>query len=513
MLPPFPPQHPCAFPEAAPKRLRGTPPPRLRAVILTLAACLTVFAARLVAADAPLPASPPAAPPPAAPAAAPDDPPPATETATNLFGNLGGLRPWLANRGVSFNLTEIDELWSNLSGGTRRGGDFDGLTTLTVDLDADQAFHWPGATFHLSALQIHGRSITADDLATLYAVSNIEADGATRLWELWFQQSFAADRADLKLGLQSVDQEFLVSEYSSLFLGAQFGWPVVPSDALYGGGPIYPLASLGARLQLHPADPLCLLLGAFDDNPAGGPFDDDSALHGAEDSGLRFNLNTGTLYIAELQFAINQPPADADSSAAAGAGAAGLPGAYKLGVWYDTAGFPDQRFDTLGRSLADPASNGVARTHRGDFSLYALADQTVWQAAAGPRSLAVFARLMGAPADRNPVDWCADFGLNLKAPFAARPNDSLGLGCGLAHISPRAAALDRDTARFSGAFYPVRRLEQSFEFTYQCQAAWLLIQPDLQYVLRPGGGLPDPIHSTRRIGDEFILGARTVVTF
>ena len=32
---------------------------------------------------------------------------------------------------------------------------------------------------------------------------------------------------------------------------------------------------------------------------------------------------------------------------------------YKLGFWYDTESFADQRFDNTGLSLANPASNGI----------------------------------------------------------------------------------------------------------------------------------------------------------
>ena len=40
-----------------------------------------------------------------------------------------------------------------------------------------------------------------------------------------------------------------------------------------------------------------------------------------------------------------------------------------------------------------------------------------------------------------------------------------------------------------------------------------MVQPDLQYVFNPGGGLPDPNRPGRRIGGAAILGLRTVVTF
>ncbi|CAD6560448.1 hypothetical protein LMG28727_07152 [Paraburkholderia kirstenboschensis] len=41
---------------------------------------------------------------------------------------MGGLRPWLGNHRVTFNLSETSEYLNNLSGGTKRGGAYDGLT-------------------------------------------------------------------------------------------------------------------------------------------------------------------------------------------------------------------------------------------------------------------------------------------------------------------------------------------------------------------------------------------------
>ena len=48
-----------------------------------------------------------------------------------------------------------------------------------------------------------------------------------------------------------------------------------------------------------------------------------------------------------------------------------------------------------------------------------------------PRSLGVFARVMGAPGDRNLVSVAANVGVVLKAPFAGRDNDSAGLALDL----------------------------------------------------------------------------------
>jgi porin len=428
---------------------------------------------------------------------------------TTLLGDIGGVRTALGNLGITFGLQETSEVLGNVSGGVHRSAVYDGLTQMGLGLDTDKAFGWAGGTFNISAFQIHGRSISTDNLHTLQFASGIEAVDSTRLWELWYQQSFLSGALDIKVGQQSIDQEFFLSQYSALFLNSVMGFPALPTVDMYGGGPEYPLSSLGVRVRGQPLPGVTVLAGVFDDNPSGGPFNNDSQTRGAEASGTLFNLNTGALWIAEAQYAINQPAADGTPSTS------GLPGTYKLGVWYDSGAFPDQRFDTLGLSLANPASSGVARMHQGNYSVYAVADQMVWRPdPKGARALGVFARVMAAPPDRNLVSFSADAGVTLAAPFEGRDSDTAGIGFGVAKISGNAAALDQDTIFYSGTNSPVRTVETFFEVTYQAQVApWWQVQPDFQYVLRPSGGIANPSQPGRRIGDEAVLGLRTVVTF
>jgi porin len=49
--------------------------------------------------------------------------------------------------------------------------------------------------------------------------------------------------------------------------------------------------------------------------------------------------------------------------------------------------------------------------HQGDFSLYAILDQPLFTNEAEHTELAVLARAMGAPGDRNLIDFYADAGL------------------------------------------------------------------------------------------------------
>jgi len=104
--------------------------------------------------------------------------------------------------------------------------------------------------------------------------------------------------------------------------------------------------------------------------------------------------------------------------------------------------------------------------------------------------------------------------VTLKAPFQGRDSDTVGLGFGVAEVSDYITGLDADTAFFAGRPLPLQSTETFIEATYQIQVApWWILQPDFQYFIRPGGGIPDPNDPIVRIGDEAVFGLRSTVTF
>jgi porin len=426
-----------------------------------------------------------------------------------LLGNMGGLRPFLSQYGMSFALQETSEVLGNVTGGLHQGFEYDGLTQMVLQLDTNRAFGWYGGTFNASALQIHGRNLSADNLGTLQTSSGIEADRATRLWELWYDQKFLEeDRLDIKAGQQSLDQEFIVSQNALLFVNTMFGWPMVPSADLPGGGPAYPLSALGVRARYRPIDPVTFLVGVFNGSPVSVHDTGDSQQ--ANSSGANFPVNGGALVFAEMQYSY---PAlgsmlYADQSEP-------LARVYKIGFWYDTEHFNDLRFDNTGLSLANPASTGIPQQHRGDYSIYAVADQLIWvDPQESDRTISLFGRAMGTPeANRNLIDFSLNFGMTFHEPFLHRDDDTFGVGMGYARVSGQAAGLDQDTAFYTGAFNPTRTNEAYLEVTYQYAVApWLQLQPDFQYIFNPGGGIANS-SGTARVKDEAVLGVRTNILF
>ena len=420
-------------------------------------------------------------------------------TRQTLLGDMGGLRPFIGKYGATFTMTETSEYLYNMRGGLATGGAYDGLTTATVSIDTQKAFGLPGGTFNVSGLQIHGHNLSQYNLGTLNTASGIEADDTTRLWELWYQQSILNGRVDFKVGQQSLDQEFMVSTYANTFVNTMFGWAGLPSYDMPSGGPAYPLSALGVRVRGQITPSLTALAGVFDGNPAPG-VGDSQRING---SGTNFNLHNGALFIGELQYAVNQP---SEGQMDFGKGG-GLPGTYKVGLWYNNERFADQRFDNTGTSLAN-STTGAAAQHKGDYSLYAVADQMVWRPNPDePRSIGVFARVMGAPGDRNLVSVSANVGVVMKAPFKGRDNDSVGLGLAYIKVGSHAAGLDADSGNM------VRGSETALEATYQYQVTpWWVLQGDAQYTFNAGAG-QSPADPTQTLRNTFVVGVRTTITF
>ena len=180
---------------------------------------------------------------------------------------MGGLRPALAQYGVTLTILENIETFGNLSGGVTQGLEAKGLTTVTLQMDTEKAFGLKGGTLNVSGLQIWGGDFSTDNLMVLQTLTDIDAPAGVRLWELWYQQKFG-DKFDIKIGEQSLDEEFIIAPSgNSLFINGVSGWPGLPTVDLPGGGPAYPLAGLGVRGRAQVTDSVTVLAGVFNGSP------------------------------------------------------------------------------------------------------------------------------------------------------------------------------------------------------------------------------------------------------
>ena len=418
-----------------------------------------------------------------------------------LTGDWNGARTALKDKGLDVTLNYVGETFAVLSSGVSRRASYEGRLEFSVDTDLQKLLGWTGATTHFTLYQIHnsGHNV-AENVGSITDPSNIDALPTTRLFTAWFEQSFN-EWFSVRVGQLAGDDEFITSPTAGGLINGTFGWASILAADMRSGGPAYPLATPGARLKINATNNLTLLAAVYSGDPAGPNCND--VPQACNRYGTTFSFTGGSLWMSELQYAVNQ-----------GKDAKGLAAVYKLGGWYATADFADQHFGLNGAGvvvpLANPASLGPLN-HAGNWGFYGVADQMVWRG--DKSSLNLFLRASASPSDRNLLSFYIDGGAGLKGPLPGRADDVLTFGVAYAKISPDAAALDRDKALATPP-YPVRDYEMLFELSYQAQIApWWIVQPDIQYIVRPGGNAPDPNNPAATIGNAFIAGLRSTIKF
>ena len=411
-------------------------------------------------------------------------------------GDPGGYRAFLERHGITFGLITVAETYRNLRGGLRRGATGLTLLDLDVDVDLDTVMGWKGATAHATVYQIQGSGTSRSRVGNLMTISEIEALPASRLSELWLEQSLFDDRLFLRVGQLSADTEYMVSQTSILFGNGTFGWPEIFAANMVDGGPAYPLSAPTVRVKVVPTPELSFQASVIDGTPGGGDPRAGVDPQRRNPNGVRFPVSDPPLVIGEVSYAYNTRP-----------GAEGRPGTVTVGGWH--------RFGRVDALTPDPAS-GLGRRLSGDSGIYGVIDQTVYQEPDDPNDGAsVFLRASASPGDRNLVDLYLDTGIAYRGLFPGRSDDTLGLAVGISHIAPAARRLDAIAALGSAAPSPRRSAETVVEATYQAVLApGIAVQPIVQYIVHPGGGIANPRDADgKRVRNATVFGLRAITRY
>jgi porin len=245
------------------------------------------------------------------------------------------------------------------------------------------------------------------------------------------------------------------------------------------------LATPGVRVAINPNERLGLMIGVYNGDPAPSCANEDPQR--CNEHGLDFELDDDPLLMVEGVYRYNQKGR--------------LPGAVKIGGWHHFGSFQDQRFDSGGALIAVTGNDG--RPLDNNWGLYGIIDQLVWrvQGSEEAKGVGIFARFVGAPQDRNLIDFYTDMGVTFTGMFRNRPDDALAIGFAYTNISDRVSAFDVDF----GEPAP-RNYEALIEICYtdQINGGWS-VQPNFQYIWQPGG--------SSGVDDATVVGARTTIGF
>ena len=399
--------------------------------------------------------------------------------------DVAGTRAALANAGIGIGGVYYAEAFQNW-GGIHDGSAYDGVLELYINADMKKLGLWKGLCFFANGYQIHGKSITADYVGSLMPISSLEASPATRLFEMWFEQHLFNDKVTVKVGQLAADAEFILSEGGGYFLNGTWGWPSITAADLPDGGPAYPLATPGVRLAINPSERYGAMVALYNGDPA-SPCRRSENPQVCNNDGLEFPLEGPPLLMAEGMYNYNPD---------------GLRGIIKVGGWNHFGDFEHMHTDVAGRPIA--ITHDDPHILDGNWGLYGIVDQLIWRVPGSeePQGVGIFARVIGAPDDRNLVDFYFDGGLTFTGMIPRRPDDALAVGFAYTGISDQVHAFDVENGE------PVARNYESLievTYTYQINAGWN-VQPTFQYIFQPGGNVAD-------VDDAAVVGARSSLNF
>jgi porin len=366
-----------------------------------------------------------------------------------LLGDAAGVRPALAEHGVSMTLAFTGEIFASVSGGLERDVGPSLLLDWIVDADLEKAAGWSGASVRLNPMWLAGDGVS-DAVGDLTIVSNIVGRTALRVYEAWLEQELFDDALSIRAGILGADQEFILTTSGMLYANSVFGGPVFLTPNLKW--PIYPVGALGIRANVALTENAYLRAAVYDGDP------------GTEDinrTGFHVGLHGtgGAFTIAEAGWTFGDD----------------RPTTVKLGGFLHTGEFVE--FDT-------------GQVHRGLAGGYVVVEQTLtkdfsWFGGCREGAMDVFLRCGVAEEDAAFVSLGIDAGLNFIGLVPGRPADVLGLGIVYARISRDFAGTQPDV--------PLWGHETVFEATYKITLSpWWILQPDFQYVVHPGGSTAIP---------------------
>jgi porin len=347
----------------------------------------------------------------------------------------------------SFQLDTIytGDAWRNMSGGRAIGNRY--LDNLDIMLDANTGplLGAENLRFFTYVLHDHGRQLSDELTGSAQGVSNIETDGALRLYEIWTEWQMSRTPGSLRVGLYDLNSEFDSIETAGIFVNPSNG--IGPDFAQSGrnGPSIFPHTSLAVRYATQRGR--WSLQSAMLDGVPGDP-DHPERTH------VSLSNHDGLLFVNE----VNYQPANASR--------------FGLGYWRYTAAFEDLM-------ATDDAGEPLTRHDNDGF--YAIAESPFLFSRDKEVGTRFFLRVGATESRINPIERYYGFGAVYNGRIGNRLSDQIGLAVSIAELgAPTVDLMTEDSGK------PWKR-ETIVELTYRADiSGWLMIQPDIQYIQHPG---------------------------
>jgi porin len=356
---------------------------------------------------------------------------------------------WIGDTGLAVGVIAVLGGFRNFEGGinsTEAVGDV--ALDVSLTLDADKSLGLREGTFYADLKYHGGRDPSKELVGDLQKFDNLNGPEFLQLYQLWYRQGALGDRLRIKVGKVDFNDEFDVIDNGLPFLNSSN--QLTPTNFLL---PTYPAPMPGISVFFAPDQFWHAGFGIAYANRS-----------------ERFGIFTGHPQDAQPSeggaYLVQELEASWPNN-----GESGVTGNFKIGVWEHTGTFT--RFD---RSR-----------QQGTAGYYVILDQTLWRPPAdrnGP-DVQSFLEWGQTQDDITTIDRHFGGGITWKGLPTGR-GDELGFALQQAHIS-------------EAADLPASH-ETAWEVFYMAELSpWLMIEPDLQYIVSPGGQYQDALVLTARL--------------
>lgn len=359
----------------------------------------------------------------------------AQEPRQNLFGDPFGARADAADHGVEVESILTMDYVAGVGGGVETSDTVLGNYDLTATIDTKKLGLWEGGKVFTYVLgNFNTGSVPTELVGDLQASDNIETDEAIKLYEAWYEHSFAQDSFGLLFGLHDYNSEFYALDYAGGLINSSFG---VGPDVSQIGPSIFATTALAARLRYSFSE--CgYLLAAVYDGIAGSPTNPRGThIHLGGDDGLFYAAELGLLSDESSHYKLS------------------------IGGWYHTA-----KYEDFSEKVRDD-----------NVGLYIIGEKQIFAEVDQAQGLGIFAQLGNARQSRNLLDTYIGGGLSYTGLIPSRNEDVASVGIAKAFVSGDAMRSDEtlDSA------------ETAFEVNYRVLLVpYLALTPDFQWISSPG---------------------------
>lgn len=367
-------------------------------------------------------------------------------------GKWFGARPLFEDHGVTVNSSLLYSPFVKTGGGAYGEGSGKGysLFNLSVTVDTEKAGGWKGGTFYALYQKKTGYGLSGSNgngaMGDIMGFDGWDWRQMNQISEAWYQQKLFNNKLRLKVGKQDANTDFCFLNSGWNFMNTAFS--INPTVLI----PTYPDQSFGFVAEINPKEWLSIKNGTYS----------------------RYNV---PFNISEIEV---RPKIKK------------LPGRYMLGAW--------ELSDSNGMSVNGgiyPDGTVYTNDFHRNFGTYIGFEQMVYKEQKDNdndlQGLVVFGQAGMSPSNRNDMSKYVGGGLQYTGPFKNRDKDILGVAVGSGNFASRLADI---TSQIGS--------ETAIETFYRIQLTpWFYLQPDVQYIMNPGG----------QYASSVAIGLRSVVTF